>query len=49
MNNKQQTIERLSYIIQHYKNNPPQNDKEEKQYKKAIKDLGKLQQLEMEF
>lgn len=49
MNNKQQTIERLNYIINHYKQNPPQNDKEQKQYKKAKRDLAKLQQLEMEF
>jgi hypothetical protein len=49
MNSKKETLERLSYIIQHYKNHPPQNDKEQKQLKKAIKDLGKLQQLEMDF
>lgn len=49
MNNKQQTVERLNYIIQHYKNNPPQNDKEQKQYKKAKKDLGKYQQLELDI
>lgn len=49
MNNKQETIERLNYIINHYKQNPPQNDKEQKQYKKAKKDLAKFKQLEMEF
>ena len=49
MNNKQQTVERLNYIVNHYKNNPPQNDKEQKQYKKAKKDLAKFQQLCLEF
>lgn len=45
MNSKQETIERLNYIINHYKQNPPQNDKEQKQYLKAKRDLAKLQQL----
>lgn len=49
MNSKQETIERLNYIINHYKQTPPKTDKEGKQYKKAKRDLAKLQQLEMEF
>lgn len=49
MNSKQETIERLNYIINHYKQTPPKTDKEQKQYKKAKKDLAKLQQLEMVF
>lgn len=47
MNNKQQTIERLQYVINHYKQNPPKTDKEQKQYKKAKRDLAKLQQLNL--
>jgi hypothetical protein len=47
MNCKQETIERLNYIINHYKQNPPQNDKEQKQLKKAKRDLAKLQQLNL--
>lgn len=49
MNSKQQTVERLQYIIKFYKENKPKNDKEEKQLKKAKKDLAKISQLEMEF
>lgn len=49
MNSKQETIERLQYVINHYKQNLPKNDKEQKQYLKAKRDLAKLKQLEMEF
>ena len=49
MNSKQETIERLNYIIKFYRENKPKNDKEKKQYLKALKDYGKFSQLEMKF
>ncbi len=49
MENKQETIERLIYIIKFYKDNKPKNDKERKQYRKALKDYSYHSQLELDF
>lgn len=49
MENKQETLKRLSYIINFYRENKPSNDKEKKQYKKALKDYSKFSQLKLEF
>lgn len=47
MFNREETLERLNYIIQYYKTNPPKNDKEKKQLKEAKKNLAYFQQLNL--